>query len=84
MALLHLPVVESLVQPGLPLLRAGALMSTLRAALNGHARLSDLVSLPVAGIVIVICYGCAGSRTEPDGRTPCRRCRGTGIDPNPN
>jgi hypothetical protein len=38
----------------------------------------------VAGKVIVICYGCAGSRTEPDGRTPCRRCGGSGIDPNPN
>jgi hypothetical protein len=37
----------------------------------------------VAGKVIVICYGCAGSRKEPDGRTPCRRCGGSGIDPNP-
>jgi hypothetical protein len=35
------------------------------------------------GRLIVICYGCAGSRTEPDGRTPCRRCGGSGVDPNP-
>ena len=59
-------------------------MSTLRAALNGSATLRDLVSTAVCGIVIVICYGCAGARTEPDGRTPCRRCGGSGIDPNPN
>ena len=38
----------------------------------------------LAGTVIVICYGCAGSRKEPDGKTPCRRCCGTGKDPNPN
>jgi hypothetical protein len=37
----------------------------------------------LAGTVIVICYGCAGSRKEPDGKTPCRRCGGTGRDPNP-
>ncbi|HEY1818918.1 MAG TPA: hypothetical protein VGG83_03240 [Trebonia sp.] len=37
----------------------------------------------LAGQVITICYGCAGSRTEPDGKTPCRRCGGSGIDPNP-
>lgn len=59
-------------------------MSTLRAALAGQARLRDLIPVPVAGIVIVICYGCAGSKKEPDGKTPCRRCGGTGIDPNPN
>jgi hypothetical protein len=34
------------------------------------------------GRVIVICYGCAGSRTDPDGG-PCRRCGGPGVDPNP-
>jgi hypothetical protein len=34
------------------------------------------------GRVIVICYGCAGSRTDPRGG-PCRRCGGSGIDPNP-
>jgi hypothetical protein len=59
-------------------------VSTLRAALTGQARLRDLVSVPVTGIVIVICYGCAGSKKEPDGKTPCRRCGGSGIDPNPN
>lgn len=32
--------------------------------------------------VITICYGCAGSRTDPKGG-PCRRCGGSGIDPNP-
>ena len=39
---------------------------------------------PARGTVITICYGCAGSKKEPDGRTPCRRCGGSGIDPNPN
>ncbi len=34
------------------------------------------------GNVIVICYGCAGSRTAPAGG-PCRRCGDSGIDPNP-
>ena len=34
------------------------------------------------GRVIVICYGCAGSRTDPRGG-PCRRCGGSGIDTNP-
>lgn len=34
------------------------------------------------GTLIVICYGCAGARTDPKGG-PCRRCHGTGIDPNP-
>lgn len=59
-------------------------MSTLRAALAGQATLRDLLPVPaVTGVVITICYGCAGSRKEPDGRTPCRRCGGTGIDPNP-
>jgi ribosomal protein L40E len=33
-------------------------------------------------VVITICHGCAGSRTDPDG-TRCRRCRGTGRDPSP-
>jgi ribosomal protein L40E len=35
-----------------------------------------------AGKVITICFGCAGARFEPSGR-PCRRCRGSGIDPRP-
>lgn len=35
------------------------------------------------GTVTTICYGCAGSRTERDG-SPCRRCGGSGVDPNPN
>jgi len=35
------------------------------------------------GKVITICYGCAGTGRAPDGRTPCRRCGGTRIDPNP-
>jgi hypothetical protein len=38
----------------------------------------------IAGTVIAICYGCAGSKKEPDGKTPCLRCKGTGKDPNPN
>jgi hypothetical protein len=59
-------------------------VSTLRAALAGRARLRDLIPSAVTGIVITICYGCAGSKKEPGGRTPCRRCGGTGIDPNPN
>jgi len=59
-------------------------VSTLRAALNGSATLRDLLPVSGSGIVIVICYGCAGAKTEPDGRTPCRRCGGTGRDPNPN
>jgi hypothetical protein len=32
----------------------------------------------LAATVIVICYGCAGSRKEPDGQTPCLRCGRTG------
>ena len=36
----------------------------------------------VAAKVIVICYGCAGSRTDPRGG-PCKRCGGSGVDPNP-
>jgi hypothetical protein len=59
-------------------------VSTLRAALSGRATLRDLIGTAVTGVVITICYGCAGSKTGPDGRTPCRRCGGTGIDPNPN
>jgi hypothetical protein len=60
-------------------------MSTLRAALAGRATLRDLIPSPETnGVVITICYGCAGAKTEPDGRTPCRRRKGTGIDPNPN
>lgn len=42
------------------------------------------MGLRTLGQLIVICYGCAGSKTEPDGKTPCYRCGGTGIDPNPN
>jgi hypothetical protein len=38
----------------------------------------------LSATVIVICYGCAGTKKEPDGRTPCRRCGGSGIDPNPD
>jgi hypothetical protein len=33
--------------------------------------------------VITICYGCAGSKKDPKGG-PCRRCGGSGVDPNPN
>jgi len=40
-------------------------------------------STTTRGQLIVICYGCAGSRTELDGRTHCRRCGGSGIGPEP-
>ena len=29
-----------------------------------------------------ICVACVGDRTSPDGG-PCKRCRGTGVDPDP-
>jgi hypothetical protein len=58
-------------------------VSTLRAVLSGGVTLRDLIPVSaVTGVVVTICYGCAGSRAELDG-SACRRCGGTGIDPNP-
>jgi hypothetical protein len=49
-----------------------------------HAIALDTWTAPSAAAakVIVICYGCAGSRRDPKGG-PCRRCGGSGVDPNP-
>ncbi|MCP2337903.1 hypothetical protein [Actinomadura rupiterrae] len=34
-------------------------------------------------VLVVLCFGCAGARTDPGGG-PCRRCDGSAVDPNPD
>jgi DnaJ-class molecular chaperone len=38
----------------------------------------------LSGVVFVTCYRCAGTGTQPDGKTLCSKCHGTGTAPSTN